>query len=409
MTTDLAFEAWKARAADADILSVAQTSPVSAKLKKHGREWTGPCPNCLSDKGAASDRFSVNPVKRVFNCRGSGGGDVITMVMHACRVGFTQACEIINREPPPTGGTSVSDEELKAQHEAHEAERGQLELKRQADEKVFREAERGKAYGMWERRTSIACTAAEAYLALRGIDVLPVGLRAGFISSMPYYDSGKNSAEVIHRGPCLLMPIVGSAHVADRPAGDRTFAGVHLTFIDLGKPKGKIEIVEDPETGALYKSKKIRGTKQGGHIVIVPHKDPRRLIIGEGVEKVLAVWRALVGLDRDLSDAAFWTSVDLDNLGGDALKPPLLHPTKRTKNNRPTNVAGPAPDMAGTAISVPDSVEDILILGDSSSDRFLTQCTVARAAARWAKPGRNIRVAWSPDDADFDDLLRQAA
>ena len=76
-----------------NICAVAQRAPISAKLKKHAREYVGACPVC-----GGKDRFAVNPTKKggVFFCRGFGGGDVIAMVQHVCGVTFLPACEIIN-------------------------------------------------------------------------------------------------------------------------------------------------------------------------------------------------------------------------------------------------------------------------------------------------------------------------
>jgi hypothetical protein len=48
------------------------------KLRRVGAEYVGPCPKC-----GGTDRFSVNPNKAVWNCRGcSTGGDVIDLVHH---------------------------------------------------------------------------------------------------------------------------------------------------------------------------------------------------------------------------------------------------------------------------------------------------------------------------------------
>src|ERR1700685_3085177 len=102
---DEAFEAWRARAADSDILEVALSDKVGAKLRKRGAEWIGPCPTC-----EGKDRFAVRPSKQVFNCRGASGGNVISMVMHACRVDFLAACEIITGEPPPKGDSAITEE-----------------------------------------------------------------------------------------------------------------------------------------------------------------------------------------------------------------------------------------------------------------------------------------------------------
>jgi hypothetical protein len=46
------------------------------RLKRQGRELVGPCPMC-----GGTDRFSINTVKQVWNCRQCAiGGDVIDFV-----------------------------------------------------------------------------------------------------------------------------------------------------------------------------------------------------------------------------------------------------------------------------------------------------------------------------------------
>jgi hypothetical protein len=60
-------------------------------LKRNGHELTGACPRCGGD-----DRFSVNIVKRCFNCRRClARGDVIAFVMHVDGVGFTDAVQTL--------------------------------------------------------------------------------------------------------------------------------------------------------------------------------------------------------------------------------------------------------------------------------------------------------------------------
>jgi putative DNA primase/helicase len=89
-------------------------------LKRFGRELIGPCPNCGGD-----DRFGVNLVKQVFNCRGCGAaGDVIAFVMLLDRVGFNDAVKtlagdiarkpiaaVITKKPPDTGDDSHENRE----------------------------------------------------------------------------------------------------------------------------------------------------------------------------------------------------------------------------------------------------------------------------------------------------------
>jgi hypothetical protein len=57
------------------------------KLRGRGPDRCGPCPQC-----GGTDRFSINIVKGLWNCRGCGrGGDVIDLVMHLDGVGHRDA------------------------------------------------------------------------------------------------------------------------------------------------------------------------------------------------------------------------------------------------------------------------------------------------------------------------------
>jgi hypothetical protein len=51
-------------------------------------------------------------------------------------------------------------------------------------------------------------------------------------------------------------------------------------------------------------------------------------------------------------------------------------------------------------------VTEIVLLGDSDSDRFVAENVMARAAARWARAGRTISVAWAEDGQDFNDMIQ---
>src|SRR5277367_6675138 len=78
-----------ARAADI----VALGERVGARLKRVTAtewKWAGPCPAC-----GGTDRFSLNKERRIFNCRGFGGGDTIAMVRHALGLDFAGAIEFI--------------------------------------------------------------------------------------------------------------------------------------------------------------------------------------------------------------------------------------------------------------------------------------------------------------------------
>jgi hypothetical protein len=400
MALDDAFEAWRRRASDTDILKVAQGNEIKAQLIKKSREWVGACPLCgggsdTKGKKHKPDGFAVNPEKRVFNCRrGGAGGDVIAMVMHVREVPFLEACEIIIGEPPPARGSVITEgTRKKGEQLKEEAEKRQSKIDK--DDNIYRAREIRALRDIRDRRKPVADSSAEGYAAIRGLVFPPApegrGAPLGCVEEMPYY---LDKDTVVHRGPALAATIIN---------GKRKFCGLHFTYIDLAQPKGKLQLDHD---GELLDAKKSRGSKQGGFIPLCGPVDPQFLVMGEAIEKTVAVYMALESTGRDLSQAAFWSACDLGNLTGRAAAS-VKHPTLKTKTGRPVNVSGGVPDLTTPAIDIPDSVTDLVLLGDSTSDPFSTRLAMARASVRYARPGRTVRVAWAPDGVDFDDLLRE--
>jgi hypothetical protein len=388
---DSAFLDWKRRAAERPIDDVARMLRLDLK-KIAPHEFAGPCPRpgC-----GGHDRFAINTTKGVYNCRHCGGGDGIGLVMMARGVEFVAACEFINDEPAPDREarlTAEDRERLDREVAAREAE----QARRREDENLFRARERGKLYDIWHRAI-VGAPELAAYLRLRlGADVdRPHRLR--LVRDMPYYSHGADRGEVLAHAPAMLAPIVGA---------DGRFRGLHFTYLDLARPNGKLALTD--AAGEPLPSKKVRGSQEGNWIELFAVERPRQLILGEGIEKVLAVWLAMSRIGRDLSSTAFWTSINLGNLGGPH-DGAWTHPSLRNAAGRAARVPGPVPKLDGKAIAVPDSVTDLVLLGDSTSDRFTTHCALSRATARYARDGRTVRVAWAPEGQDFDDLLRVAA
>lgn len=396
---DEAFEAWRQRALDADILKVAQ-SVCSAKLKHKGAEWIGPCPMCSStSKKKVSDRFAIRPAKQIFNCRGSGGGKVISMVMHCRGVEFLAACELITGEPPPARGTQLTPEQ-RAKAEQAKKDADEAAAVRDAKGKAYRESELKTLSDMWQRARPFAGSSAEKYYGIRGLTFPETagGLeRIGCIEMMPYYVTrdGQKKPDIVHRGPAKVMPIVNAK---------REFCGLHLTYIDLADPKGKLNKA-DPIGGELLDVKKSRGSKQGNRVELIGPADPERLIMGEADEKVVGVYMALIAKGRDVTRTAFWSACDLGNLAGPAADN-VWHPTLKHASGKAVKVQGATPDFAKPAIVIPESVSELIILGDSTSDRLTTQLAMARAAVRYGSPGCEVKIAWAPAGIDFDDPWR---
>ena len=69
-------------------------------------------------------------------------------------------------------------------------------------------------------------------------------------------------------------------------------------------------------------------------------------------------------------------------------------------------VPGPIPDPGDPGMKIPGSVEELILLGDGDSERVLTENAMVRAARRYHRPGRAIRIAFAPAGQDFNDVLR---
>jgi hypothetical protein len=335
------------------------------RLRKHGNGMIGPCPICSRDRQSKSDgRFEIKDRDGWVCAACQAGGDVIALVQKVEGLDFKGAIEWL-------GGVRETDPVEAARREKERAEKG---AQREKDAKIYRERERGKLYDIWDLALAPKGTIVEAYLEKRCL-VLPPNAhkRLRCVPDMPYFAHGGKDAAVIHRGPAMVAPIIGP---------DSKFRGLHFTYIDLAEPKGKANIL-DPETGEPLPAKKVRGSKAGGIIQIVKADPVKRLIVGEGIETVLSVWHALNSLGRDLEGTAFWSAVDLGNLGGKAAGT-VSHPTLKDAAGRARRVPGPDPDLTAPAIALPESIGDVVLLGDGDSDRVVTECALYRAQVRLA-------------------------
>lgn len=397
--SDPAFSAWVADARAVGVLDELGRRGIS--LKRAGSEFVGPCPVC-----GGRDRFGVHARKGIWHCRHAGlGGDAIALVQYLDGADFLAACETLTGRPPPRGeGTRATPEELAAREEARRAKAAA----REAEAHQYREKERRKAFDIWRASLPIAGTPAADYLARRGIpDPRSRDLRFkpdfAFCHGERADDDGRAYARVLHRGPAMLAAITGP---------DGHFRGLHITWLDLARPKGKAQIV-DPDTGEVLPAKKMRGSKLGGAIVLVPAWSgaTRTVYAGEGIETVLSVWAALAAAGMDLRDTAFLCAADLGNLAGKAMET-VAHPTDTVADKRGAmrrvRVPGPVPDFESLAMPIPPECTELVLLADGDSEPFLTRMAMERAKARHAAPGRLVRDAWAPPGKDFNDVLMEA-
>lgn len=365
------------------------------KLRRSAGDLVGPCPICGG--GKTSERFAIKKGGEGWVCAVCpDGGDVIRLVEKAEGCSFLDAIERLG------GRKEVDQAEAKRLFDEREAKR----LDREKTSATFREAERKRLYRTWQGAVKeIDDTPLADYLRGRGL-VLPArcpGLR--YLPSAPYWhgeqidERGRKQPVKIHSGPAMLAAFI-------RPDGK--FGGLHMTWLSLDPVPAKAEIT-DPDSGEVLNSKKMRGSKTGASILVAPAIDaPRRMVIGEGIETVLAVYTAHQLAGRDVSDIEFRAAGDLGNMAGRATET-VRHPTAKRPNGHPQRVPGPVPDPDDRGLSIPDSVEELILLGDGDSDPVLTQYAMTRAARRYQRDGRTIRIAFAPAGLDFNDVLRGAA
>lgn len=279
--TDQRFEGWKAKAEQADILQEAVAR--GAKLKRVGREHVGPCPAC-----GGRDRFSINISKRIFNCRGSGGGDVIGMVMHIDGLSFLQACEALTGEPPPNGQSKPLSDAERAERDKRRAENEAAQRQREAEDLVYQQDTRESAQAIWNASKPLKGTPAERYLNNRGFKEPEGGwpMVFRFHPSLPHKEGGRHPALV-----CLVDDVSGVLTAIWRIylTQDGFKADVHDVKLGLGPASG----------GAV----RIGGIGPG-------------IGIAEGIESALGAW-FMIGQAYPV-----WASLSTSGMVG--FEPPII-------------------------------------------------------------------------------------
>lgn len=265
-----------------------------------GIDRAGPCPAC-----GGNDRFSIHTKKNLFSCRqcGIAGEGVIKLVMLTQDVGFIQACEIVTGRRADAPMDPERAAAIRRQNE-------EAEKRRADDAERYRQKARREGYEIWQARSRDPGRPLVAeYLVRRGlltgklIELFPL-LLLGQHDGLPYMDRTLAGAWVeLARGPAMLAPI---------QMGDDRFGAVHRTWLDLARPKGRL-VLTHPDTGKPLETKKSWGIKQGGAIRLYTPENPRRIIMGEGIETTLTP------LAHDFAaDTAYWAGVDVGNMSGRA-------------------------------------------------------------------------------------------
>lgn len=250
-----AFEDWRRRADDCDLLETAVK--YGAVLKRARRENIGPCPAC-----GGRDRFSVNVVKNKWHCRGHGGGHgPIGMVQHIAGLSFLQACEELTGEPCPAGPARPLSEAEQAERNRRRLDNEAAQRAREAEHERYESNTREAAIAIWDASQGIQGTLAETYLRSRGIILpeYPDVLR--FHGGLPYPNQRRNY-------PVLVCRV-------DDIGGDLT--AIWRIYL---REDGRKADVDSPKLGL--------GPASGGAVRL--GGVGRKIAVAEGLESSLGYW-----------------------------------------------------------------------------------------------------------------------
>lgn len=334
-----------------------------------GRDRAGPCPKC-----GGTDRFSINTVKNLFNCRGCGisGEGVIALVMATEDLGFVPACERITgrkaEEPVDPARAAANARALEEKKRADDATAEKYRRNaREAGHRIYLSGRPARGDGpvvAYLRRRAIDLAGHPAVASLSALQ-LRERLDLPYVEPLP-----GGGFETLHTGPAMMWPILLPARLVQPGDPLGRFGGVHQTWIDLEQPKGKLVLFDRDKPEAQLPAKKMRGTKQGGMIPLYTPPSPRRIVMGEGIETTLTPF-----CHAFEPDTAYWAAGDLGNMSGKA----VYVKAKRIEDR---------PDMNELdCFLVPDWCEELVFLAENDEPRkhAIEKCTRGLLRNRWLR------------------------
>ena len=223
-----------------------------------------------------------------------------------------------------------------------------------------------------------------AYLRARGLPLDEVPTPLKFLLDHPYVKKIDGANVTLHRGPCMIAPIV------DWQTG--AIMAVHQTWVDIAPPHGKARITYE---GVDYPAKLVCGSKQGNFIPLITPENADTLVVGEGIETTLSAYYAR---PAELENAAFWCGVDRGNMAGKMLKVPGQMWSGLPDLNPEFDAFLPPPWVRREIY-----IED----GDSNpkQTRALMQCGLRRAQA--LRPGLRAELMPGVPGFDLNDVLNR--
>ncbi|CUA90867.1 hypothetical protein Ga0061061_11622 [Chelatococcus sambhunathii] len=373
---DLAFDDWVSRAREVPLDRAADM--VGAKLRRSGPEMIGPCPAC-----GGTDRFSINPKKHVWNCRGArGGDDAIGLVMHCQDIEFLPACELLTGEAPPGRDSRPPDPAV-----VRERREERREAERQREEELHEERRRkmNGAADLFEKAGPFFGSHAEAYMRRRHLVLSSeqaCDLR--FMPSLPYLgftDKHAEEQEKLGEYPAMIAAIRNAA-------GE--IIGVHRTYLDPVEPKKLVP----PGDRTRNAAKKMYGNANGMIRLgpIMPY-----MAIGEGIETSLAWWQLGIGPE----ECGVAAAGSLGNLSGASLDT-MPHPKVRGRT-----IQNGVPDPQRPGLVMPVGVKGVILLGDGDSEPFATRAHLLTGGRKFQAAGLEVLVTIAPDGKDFSDVYSE--
>jgi hypothetical protein len=394
------------RLSTADLDDIKARNPLAdiaggyVKLRRMGKRLVGPCPICGGK--VTSQRFEILEDGESWVCAVCpDGGDVIHLVQKVEGCDFKAAIERLG------GQREIDKLAAKKLFEAREKKR--LEREKKSDD--FREAERKRLWrpgstparstARWPRVTSRAaawCCRRRA----RGCGSYPRRHTSTASSSTSAAANRPSSCTRARRcSPPSSAPTASSAGCT--PPGSTSLR--HL--MTCAARQDRTQRSGNRRTAQRQENARLQGRR--------PHRD-------RADQRPAAPDRRRGDRDRAgrldrlppapaarLEDTAFWAAGDLGNMAGRSAKT-VPHPTLKRPNGRAISVPNDQPDPDDPGLSIPDSVDELMLLGDGDSEPVLTRFAMIRAARRYARPGRvTIRIAFAPAGVDFNDVLRGAA
>jgi len=381
---DIDVEALRARVRLSDVVGRSVTWDRRKSTPARGVFWA-----CCPFHSERSASFKVDDNKGFYYCFGCQvSGDAITWLARIEGLGFLEACAALGGEDLP----AISPEA-----------RAKSEAKRRRRDA---EAEASAARGLEGARQIWAMSEPDhpllaQYLEARGVLIEPLRVEAGGVISaalrvhpdLPHYNA---AGRVIYRGPAMVGRIA-----ADGPA-----VGVHRTWITA---RGRAEIGGEKLTKKwLGRS----GSMDGTPIRFAAPSE--RLIVGEGIETVLAVWSRKLFAYQE-GRGPYWSAeaaLSLGSLTGRA------DPRGRGPRSASTGRELPSgePDWNAPRWLADDCVGELVILGEGSlkdaeaAERHAL-CARRRHERRRDGSRRECRTALPGGDwslgLDFADVARE--